>query len=188
MPDSLDLPQAIQFAVENNFTIRQARERIKQQDGVVLEVRARQIPRVAATGSYTGNDKELSSSVPALDRNWNLEIEVRQTLYAGGGVAATVRGAKASREAALLDLQGVVNEQLLRVRTQFYAVLLAKQRIAVQEENLRLLEEQLRTARNRFEAGASSNFEVLRAEVSLANGRPPLISRIVAMSFCEPRR
>jgi outer membrane protein TolC len=175
MPDSLDLPQAIQFAVENNFTIRQARERIKQQDGVILEVRARQIPRVAATGSYTGNDKELSTSVPALDRNWSMAIEVRQTLYAGGGVAASVRGAKASREAALLDLQGVVNEQLLRVRTQFYAVLLAKQRIAVQEENIRLLEEQLRTARNRFEAGASSNFEVLRAEVSLANGRPPLI-------------
>lgn len=175
LPDSLDLPQAIRFAVEHNFTIRQARERIKQQDGVLLEVRAKQIPRVAATGSYTGNDKELSTSVPAMDRNWSVEIEVRQTLYAGGGVVASVRGAKASKEAALLDLQGVINAQLLLVRTQFYGVLLAKQRISVQEENLRLLEEQLRTARNRFEAGASSNFDVLRAEVALANGRPPLI-------------
>jgi outer membrane protein TolC len=61
------------------------------------------------------------------------------------------------------------------VRTKFYNVLLNRQRITVQEENVKLLDEQLRNARNRFEAGATSNFEVLRAEVALANGRPPLI-------------
>ena len=38
-----------------------------------------------------------------------------------------------------------------------------------------LLEEQLLTARNRFEAGAVSNFDVLRAEVELSNAKPSLI-------------
>jgi outer membrane protein TolC len=45
----------------------------------------------------------------------------------------------------------------------------------VQEENVRLLREQLQTAKNRFEAGASSQFEVLRAEVAVANAQPGLI-------------
>ena len=31
VPETLDLPTAIRFAVENNFSIRQARERIRQQ-------------------------------------------------------------------------------------------------------------------------------------------------------------
>ena len=38
-----------------------------------------------------------------------------------------------------------------------------------------LLQEQLQNAKNRFEAGASSSFEVLRAEVALANAQPALI-------------
>jgi outer membrane protein TolC len=64
---------------------------------------------------------------------------------------------------------------LLSVRTQFYTVLFAKQRIVVQEENVNLLTQQLKDARSRFDAGATSNFDVLRAEVALANGQPPLI-------------
>ena len=75
----------------------------------------------------------------------------------------------------MFELEGVINQQLLAVRTQFYTVLFAKQRIGVQEENVHLLEQQLKDARNRFEAGTTSNFEVLRAEVALANGQPPLI-------------
>src|SRR5262249_43771553 len=38
VPDELDLKTAIGFALQNNFAIRQARERIKQQEGVVIEV------------------------------------------------------------------------------------------------------------------------------------------------------
>ena len=33
----------------------------------------------------------------------------------------------------------------------------------------------MKDARSRFDAGTTSNFEVLRAEVALANGQPPLI-------------
>lgn len=176
VPDSLDLRTALEFALENNFAIREARERIKQQEGVVLEVRAQQIPNVAATGDYTRNDKEVSNSVPPQDRDWGVAVQATQLLYAGGGVNASVRGARLTREAAELELQGIINEQLLAVRTQFYTVLLARQRIGVQEENVKLLEEQLKDAQNRFDAGATSNFEVLRAKVALANGRPDLIT------------
>lgn len=176
VPDQLDLPHALEFALNNNFAIRQARERIKQQEGVVLEVRARQVPNVALNGSYTGNDKDISTSLPAQDRNWGFAVQATQVLYAGGGVQASVRGARLSREAAELELKGIINEQLLTVRTKFYNVLLAQQKVTVQEENITLLEEQLKNARSRYDAGATSNFEVLRAEVALANGRPDLIT------------
>jgi outer membrane protein TolC len=54
-------------------------------------------------------------------------------------------------------------------------VLLDKEKITVQEENVRLLEKQLQDAQSRFNAGSTSNFDVLRAQVALANGQPPLI-------------
>lgn len=175
MPDELDLKSALRYALDNNFAIRQARERIKQQEGVEIEVSARRLPTVAASGSYALNDKEISRYAPASDRDWSIALQARQALYTGGAVQASSRSARLTREAALLELQGVINDQLLLVRMRFYTVLLARQRIGVQEENVKLLEEQLKTAKSRFDAGAASNFEVLRAEVALANGRPPLI-------------
>jgi len=61
------------------------------------------------------------------------------------------------------------------VASRFYGALLAREIIAVRKESQDLLERQLTLARNRFDAGAVSRFDVLQAEVRLANIRPPLI-------------
>jgi outer membrane protein TolC len=54
-------------------------------------------------------------------------------------------------------------------------VLLNRALITVSEEALRLAEEQLTDQKNRFEAGTVPRFNVLRAEVDVANVRPNLI-------------
>jgi len=91
VPDTLDLKNAVAFALENNFTIRQARERIRQQEGVEIQVQARQIPNVSAAGSYTGNAKEISTYTPQNSNSWAISLQARQVLYAGGGVTASVK-------------------------------------------------------------------------------------------------
>jgi len=176
VPDQLDLKTAIGFALEHNFAIRQARERIKQQEGLVLEVTASEIPNVGASGAYQVNDQTLSQTVPQSHTGWNLSVTASQVLYAGGGVRSAVKSARLSREAALLDLKATINDALLQVRTSFYDVLLARERITVQEQNLQLLQEQLKTTSDRFEAGTVSSFEKLRAEVAVANAKTPLIT------------
>jgi outer membrane protein TolC len=175
IPATLDLKNAITFALENNFAIRQAQERIRQQAGVEIQVRAREIPNVSVSGSDTSNSREISPYFPPTTSTWNISLQAHQVLYAGGGVAASIRGARLTREAAELELEGIINQQLLAVRTQFYTVLLGKEKITVQEENVRLLGKQLQDAQSRFNAGSTSNFDVLRAQVALANGQPPLI-------------
>ncbi|MBI5769958.1 MAG: TolC family protein [Verrucomicrobia bacterium] len=175
VPDALTLDYALAFALDNNFAIRQARERIKQQDGVVVEVSSRTVPNVAATGSYQLNDRDISGAFPASDRSWAIGLTASQLLYAGGGVRAGVRGATLAREAALFELEAVINEALLGVRIAFYHVLLTREKITVQEKNLKLLQEQLKTVTDRFQAGTLSSFEKLRAEVAVANAKVPLI-------------
>jgi Outer membrane protein len=175
-PEVIDLQTAIGYAIENNFSIRQARERIRQQEGVVVEVTAQAIPNVGASAGFQLNEREISQFNPPSDRAWSMSITASQVLFAGGGVRSSIRSAQLAREAAVLDLQAVINESLLQVRTNYYQVLLARDRITVQEENLRLLEQQLKTATDRFEAGTVSGFERLRAEVAVANARTPLIT------------
>lgn len=180
VPDELTLNYALAFALDNNFAIRQAKERIRQQEGVVLEVSARSIPSLAVNSTYNGNGRGLtqsfSASVPVNTRSWTLGIAATQVLYAGGAVRAGIAGANSARAAAISELQAVINDALLDVRTKFYAVLLARERIRVQEQNAELLRRQLDDVKNRYEVGTVSHFEVLRSEVALANAQPPLIT------------
>lgn len=174
VPERVDLNGMIGYALEHSPAILQARERIKEQEGLIVEVKSAALPNVALNSSYGKRDAELVQG-PGSTQSWRVALQVRQTLYAGGGVKAALDAQKYTREAALLDLQSTVDQVLLDVRTRYYNLLLARESIDVQEQNVQLLKEQLETAKNRFDAGSVSRFEVLRAEVELANAQPGLI-------------
>ena len=174
MPPRLDLEYSLAFALDNNFAIRQAKERIRQQEGVVLEVRSAQIPNVSASGGYSRNSDDVS--VNGRDYAWSVDITARQVLFAGGGVTASVKSQQLTLDAAVLALKAVINDALVDVRIRFFTVLLNREKIKVQESNLELLQRQLQDVKNRYEAGTVSNFEVLRAEVAVANAQVPLIT------------
>jgi outer membrane protein len=174
IPEALDLPYALGFALDNNFAIRQAKERIREQEGIILEVRSAQLPNVSASGAIQRNDEEIGQG--GRDRNWAFDITARQVLYAGGGIRAGVKAQQLAFDAAVLELRTVIDNALLDVRTRFYTVLVNRERIKVQEQNIELIQRQLQDVKNRFEAGTVSNFEVLRSEVTLANAQPALIT------------
>ncbi|MBC8008841.1 MAG: TolC family protein [Burkholderiales bacterium] len=185
VPVMLNLDQALRFALSNNYAIRQARERLREQEGLIVEVRADALPNVTLDGNYSREDKSLDEGGQNNGggggdnenyQNWTVGIHVRQVLYAGGGVKAALDAASTTRTAAELDITAVVNDVLLDVRTRYADVLLNRERIEVQEQSVALLQEQLQTVKNRFEAGSVSQFEVLTAEVALANAQPDLIS------------
>jgi outer membrane protein TolC len=182
----IDLAEVIRFALEHNFAIRQARARIRAQEGVITAVSAAGLPAVSAPGLYqrsntptlrfpTGAGGGLPVFVP-IGGYWRFILGFQQTPYAGGGVQAARRGATLTRDAAVDKLRSVVDRTLLDIKTRFYVVLLAREQIKVQDQNLQLLETELHDARNRYQAGAVSQFEFLRAEVAVANAKAPLIT------------
>lgn len=109
------------------------------------------------------------------NKSWRIAIEGEQVLYAGGQVRAAMRIAKFTEDSSYYQLRDVIDTVIARVRQQFYLVLLNRATIRVQEESLRLLENQLTDQRNRFEAGTVPRFNILQAEVALENARPDLI-------------
>jgi|CZKI01.1.fsa_nt_gi outer membrane protein len=176
LPSPLDLRGAIGYALDHNYSILQSREAIRLQEGVIVQVRSRQIPNISAQGQWQKNDASISQLYPPSTSLWNVELLATQTLFAGGGVQSSIKGAKLTREAAAYDLQTTIDSALLDVRTKFYNVLLARERIRVAEEDVRLYEHQLEDTKNQYASGTVSNFEVLRAKVFLANAQPTLIT------------
>jgi outer membrane protein TolC len=176
LPATLDLKAAVFYALDHNYAILQSRAQIRQQDGVILQVKAAAIPNVSAVGSLQRNSAAISQTYPPSNQEWTAELKATQTLFAGGGVRSSIKNAELTRDAALSDLQASINAALLDVRTKFYNVLLTREKVRVQEENVELSRRQLRDTGNQFEAGSVSNFEVLRARVALANAQPDLIT------------
>ena len=66
-------------------------------------------------------------------------------------------------------------DTILAVRKTFYEILLAQAQVEVRQQSIKLLEQQLTDTQHRFDVGAVPRFNVLRAEVELANAKPPLI-------------
>jgi outer membrane protein TolC len=108
-------------------------------------------------------------------QSYDLTLTATQLLY-NGSVIPAIRGAGFSRDASFFSLSDTIDLVIATTRQQFYLVILNKQLIDVQEESVRLLESQLKDQQNRFEAGTVPRFNVLQAEVALANQQPALIT------------
>lgn len=174
IPDEITLEAALDYALEHSFTILQAKERIEEQYGLIMEVGAAVRPTLSLNGSISEQADGMTASYSASD-NWSVSLQVRQALYAGGGLRAAIRAQDALERAALYDLQASVETAIQEVKTAFYGILLARETIEVETQNIELLEEQLANTESRFEAGSVSNFDVLQAKVALANAKPALI-------------
>ena len=92
----------------------------------------------------------------------------------GWMTAMFARASKLTRDAALANYQALVSDTLLSVRIAYQDILLAAEQITVQEASVHLLEQELADTKRRFDAGTVPRFNVLRAEVELANAKPRL--------------
>jgi outer membrane protein TolC len=177
----LTLTQAVELAIRQNPQILKQKQEIERTRGLVIEVRAQALPRVAVASSYTQQDENLIETFPfgattlQQDTNWNVSIQATQLIYSGGQTNAALRAARIAQDSSLYALRDTIDQVISQTRTEFYQVLLNRALITVQEESVRLLSDQLKDQRNRYEAGTVPRFNVLRAEVELANVQPELI-------------
>ncbi|NBS78708.1 TolC family protein [bacterium] len=177
----LNLAQCVALALEQNTEIRQAKEEVQRKEGVSVEVRSALLPKVTAQGTYEYQSKSLNALlvnagiVSADEMNWNAGVRVTQLLFDGGAALSRTRAARLSESQSMLLLQDTIDRVILEVRKNVYAVLLNRSLIDVQTEAVHLKQEQLTSQQKRFKAGTVTKFNVLTADVELANNMPQLI-------------
>jgi outer membrane protein len=181
--EPLSLADAVNLALKQNLTILKAQKDLEVSQGIVIQTRAIAIPKVRVTGGYSALEQsdvdKPPVSVPGFtfgtDQSWSSQLRLVQSIYEGGRLASSFRTARLTREQALLNYQTALANTVLEVETGYYDVLLAAQQITVQEASVALLTRELTDTTHRFEAGTVPRFNVLRAEVEVANARPKLI-------------
>jgi len=183
--DPISLADAINIALKQNPTILRSQKDLETTHGVVLETRAIAIPKVQFTGSYgaiaNGDLDAFNFGFAGTNvtfgnaQTWTTRIRIVQSLYEGGRIASSIRTARLLGEQAVLNFQTSVADTILTVQVAYYDVLAKLQQIAVEEASVQLLTRELTDTTRRFNAGTVPRFNVLRAEVELANAKPKLI-------------
>ena len=179
----LSLIGALNTALQQNAAILKGKNDLEASYGIVVQTRAIALPQVQATGKYTDNEittlqlppLPAGFSYPEANQDWNAGIQIVQSIYDGGKLTAAVRAARLTKDQAVAQYQTVIADALLATRVAYYDVLLAAQQITVHEASVNLLQKEQEDQQRRYDAGTVPHFNVLRAEVAVANERPMLI-------------
>ena len=179
VPD-LTIQDAITTALQKNPDILGAVQELNTTSGRFISIRSQIIPQVTLKSNYGYTTRELNyvndlGAPNVNNEQWGVNVEFSQLLFDGGAVIAGIRATLSDEVQSYYRLRAVIDRTISDVKINFYEVLLNRALIIANKQSVDLLAEQLKDQQNRYEAGTVPRFNVLQAEVALANAKPPLI-------------
>ena len=193
-PDAkrLGIDDAIRTAVTKNPDILAAIQQIRLTKGQVVQVRAAMLPTLATGTSYQAQSQQLANPSPQMqfgfenqNQTWNVSISVNQSIWSGWKNQADFSAARLANESAFYSLRQTIDKVVSDTKKLFYDVIFNRALIRVREESVAVLQSQLQDQQSRFEAGTVPRFNVLQAEVALANAIPPVIQARNALRIAQ---
>lgn len=196
---NLTLEKAKEIAFANNPGLKLAREGIRKSSQQVIEARGNLLPTVSAFSSLQ-HAWELATMVmnnpfsPAggklyfkmgSENTIASGINISQPVYTGGLIMNSYKISKLGYTITESQLKATEQKILSDVTSSYYGVLFMNSTLAVSEEALQSSEENLNQVTQYFNVGKSSRFDVLRAEVQVANMKPMVISTINNLKLAE---
>lgn len=191
---AVSLDECVIAALENSPDVQSAARRVESAQAMLKQAWSAYYPWVNLSANYarsdnppqafmmTLNQRSLNMMDPAFDPNnpddtENLRgsVGLQWRLYDSGQRGATRNMARFGAEATAEALAAARNQLIHEVTRGFYGVLQAKAFLAVQSESVSSIEESLRVAQERFNAGSAVKTDVLNLETQLAQAREDLI-------------
>ncbi|MEM9135967.1 MAG: TolC family protein [Cyanobacteria bacterium P01_F01_bin.42] len=188
-PISLD--QALTLARRNNREIQQAELDIKAAQARLDEAKSDKLPDVAVTGQLTRTQDFIdivgsdSDAFPAGSNSVSATVQAQYDVFTNGQRPAAIRAALEDLEANSLELRVQLWELRLDVANDYFD-------LQQSDELIKISESAVENARDSFEntvaleqAGLGTRFDVLRAEVQLADRQQQLTQSIASKQIAQ---
>ncbi len=188
------LEACVAAALEGNPDVLAMRARTESARAMVKEAQSAWYPQLGVAGTWARTDnapqafmmslnqRALDMADPSVDfnnpedtENLRLGLQARMLLFDGGRRGAQSEAARAQAEASSASQSVVRNELVHQVRAGWYGVRQAGAFLQVARESLASIEESLRVAREREQAGSALRTDVLNLEVAHAAAEEELI-------------
>lgn len=212
---NLTLDEAIKTAFRQNPDILNAVQQIRLTRGQVISITAQALPQINAIAGFTQQQQSLVSprrpvssgstlEIPLPDgttvpldfsggggavyvnpQQWNVGFQASQLIYNGGAVISGIRAARFTEDATYFSLRQTIDQTIADVKIAFYQIILNRALVVAQQQSLTLLQQQLQDQQSRYEAGTVPRFNVLQAQVAVANQQPAVISALNALRISQ---
>ena len=174
----ITLEQAIKLARQNNQTFKEARLNLNQAEDQLQEALAAEFPTLSLQTDLqrsTSASNEIRASgggfgaTDGVTTDLNATLQLNYNLYTGGQRPAQIRLSESQVRTQELALEQAAEQLRFDVTDAYYAVQQADSQVEIARAAVSDAEQSLRDAELLEEAGLGTRFDVLQAEVQLAN-------------------
>lgn len=163
------LKEALESAYDTNPAIKASQANLGATDEGVAQAISEWRPQISATYER-GREKTAINGAAATYNNTDVRrLQMSQPIFSGGGTVARTKSAKKRVMAERENLRTLVQDTLLQATLSYMDVVRDEQLLKLGKHNERVLEEQLKAARERFAVGEVTRTDVAQAEARLSN-------------------
>jgi outer membrane protein len=170
--DAETLREALVRTYNSNPTITGQRAQVRTLDESVAVARAGLRPQVSGTAGI--NQDILTTRSIGRGRDFSAGVDVSYPLFNGGRVRNQIRAADTRVEAGRATLRAVEGDIFTEAVGAYNDVIRDRSIVTLNENQVRVLETNLRASRDRFEVGDLTRTDVAQSEARLALARSGL--------------
>lgn len=170
---TLTLQEALNRALAVNNNIGRSRAEIDVAEANREYLLSAVMPRITLNGAATRNSENVSfgngddARTILAQNDWNYRVVLQQPIYAGNRERRAYEQAKLGILTAREGVEMTEDAVLLRVASNYLAVVEADERITIERTNIDLAQKRRSQAQAFYQAGESTKVDTLRADTAI---------------------
>ena len=165
------LQECVDYALENNISIKKARLNTNYSQEDVTIAKARLLPNVAASASQSFG---VNSKYKRVNPSNSFGVSAGVDLYNGGRNKLNIAQAKNGIKVSKLNLEILQSNIALQIANYYLNALLQKENIKVAKEQIAITNIQLNKMQELIDAGVNPRADLLDIQATLANNNEQL--------------
>ncbi|MEQ8975795.1 MAG: TolC family protein [Coleofasciculus sp. C1-SOL-03] len=186
----ITLEQAIGLARRNNQQLQVARLELERAEFALQEALAAEFPSISAIAEFTRTESETGGQQGFLQQlfgqtnqtitstSFDTRLELNYAAYTAGRRPAAIKAAEQQVRFQQLDVESIFEQLRLNVTSAYYDLQQADAEVEISQAAVNDAARSLRDAELLERAGLGTRFEVLQAQVELANNNQALTDAI----------
>lgn len=174
----ISLAQALELAQRNNKDLEIAKRQLERSQFALRESQAVLFPTVGLSSGATNSGNGFTSNRSPASTSFNGQAQVRYNLYTSGSREASIRAAEEQLRVDELNVESQALTISLNTTTQYYDLQQADEQVRINQSAVANSQASLRDAQLRLQAGVGTQFDVLQAQVNLANSQQTLTNAV----------
>ncbi|MCC5651258.1 TolC family protein [Nostoc sp. XA013] len=183
----ISLAQALELAKRNNQDLQVAILELERSRSALRESQAALLPNVNIDSSLTNRGNGFTSRSSQASTSFNGSAQLNYDLYTSGNRQANIQAAEEQLRIDQLDVENASQEIELNVTAEYYDLQQADEQARINRSAVENAQASLRDTQAREQAGVGTRFDVLQAQVNLANAQQQLTDSLSEQQIARRR-